>query len=116
MALDAKPNVTSGLPPRPRPGLPAEPEEPPGEATEPLPPIGPFGEDGADHAPDAPVRGEARPRTQPVTRWDSRELRDSTRAVRKGVKVMLARLPLVPVGPTPTEAEDIVRQEKAHQP
>src|SRR5438105_15452721 len=116
MALDAPQNVTSGLPPRPKPGSPAEAEESPGEATEPLPAIEPFGENGADRTPEAPVRGEGRPRTQPLTRRDSRELRDPTRAVRKGVKVMLSRLRLVPVGPTPREIEDIVREVKAHHP
>src|SRR5207244_12947479 len=115
MALDAKQDVTSGLPPRPRPGLTAEPEEAPGEATEPLPAIGPFDEDGADHAPDAPVRGEGRPRTQPVTRWDSRELRDSTGAVRKGVKVMPSRLRLVPVRHPPRELERHDRHAQAAQ-
>src|SRR5437870_142007 len=116
MALDAKQDVTSGLPPLPRPGLTAEPEEAPGEATEPLPAIGPFDEDGADHALEAPVRGDGRPRTQPTTRRDSRELRDPARGVRKGVKAMLSRLRLVPVGPTPREIEDIVREVKAHHP
>jgi GTP pyrophosphokinase len=36
--------------------------------------------------------------------------------VRKGVKAMLVRLRLVPVGPTPKEIEDVVREVKAHHP
>jgi guanosine-3',5'-bis(diphosphate) 3'-pyrophosphohydrolase len=47
---------------------------------------------------------------------EPRETRDPTRVVRKGVKAMLSRLRLLPVGPTPKEIEDIVREVKAHHP
>ncbi|HLI55805.1 MAG TPA: HD domain-containing protein, partial [Actinomycetota bacterium] len=57
--------------------------------------------------------------TSPATRREvrePREPRDPTRVVRKGVKAMLSRLRLLPVGPTPKEIDDIVREVKAHHP
>ena len=47
---------------------------------------------------------------------EPRESREPKRVVRKGVKAMLSRLRLLPVGPTPKEIEDIVREVKAHHP
>ncbi|HEU5002841.1 MAG TPA: bifunctional (p)ppGpp synthetase/guanosine-3',5'-bis(diphosphate) 3'-pyrophosphohydrolase [Actinomycetota bacterium] len=55
----------------------------------------------------------ARPRPQTASR---REPRGPQRVVRKGVKAMLSRLRLLPVGPTPKEIEDVVREVKAHHP
>src|SRR5712692_4348373 len=63
-----------------------------------------------------PVAEPARRSAAVAGRRDLRELRDPTRGVRKGVKAMLSRLWRLPVGPTPKEIEDIVREVKVHHP
>ena len=64
----------------------------------------------------ADALAEARTRTAAPSRREPREARDPTRVVRKGVKAMLSRLRRLPVGPTPKEIEDIVREVKVHHP
>ena len=99
-------DVTSG--PAPTGGKTASPEveaAPVGSETEPLPAI------IVEEAPRA-----VSPKAPALGRRDVRELRDPPRSVRKGVKAMLARLWRLPVGPTPKEIEDIVREVKVHHP
>src|SRR5437660_7556558 len=101
-----RPNTVARAVPkaRPREGPKVPVEEEPGQATEPLPafllPPPEF-----NVPPKAPVPG----------RRELRELRDPPRS-RKGVKAMLSRLRRLPVGPTPKEIEDIVREVKVHHP
>ncbi|HWD08304.1 MAG TPA: bifunctional (p)ppGpp synthetase/guanosine-3',5'-bis(diphosphate) 3'-pyrophosphohydrolase [Actinomycetota bacterium] len=126
--------------PNDRSGLDLSPGSPPGiepradiESTQPLPVITP------ESAPlPAPGRPAARrsgavrrdPRSAAAGAYpappgaegarrevrEPREPRDPTRVVRKGVKAMLSRLRLLPVGPTPKEIDHIVREVKAHHP
>src|SRR5713101_7472623 len=63
-----------------------------------------------------PVAEPARRSAAVAGRRDLRELRDPTRGVRRGVKARLSRLWRLPVGPTPKEIEDIVREVKVHHP
>jgi guanosine-3',5'-bis(diphosphate) 3'-pyrophosphohydrolase len=63
-----------------------------------------------------PVSSPVRPAQPRREVREPREARTPQRVVRKGVKAMLSRLRLLPVGPTPKEIEDVVREVKAHHP
>jgi GTP pyrophosphokinase len=111
VAPNGHPVIETGTKPKKPPkasnkaGAPARVEAEPGQETEPLPAI------ELDEPPKV-----VSPRAPGPGRRDVRELREPTRGVRKGVKAMLARLWRLPVGPTPKEIEDIVREVKVHHP
>jgi GTP pyrophosphokinase len=69
-------------------------------------------------APEVAAANGAPARARPAApgRRELRELREPARTQRKGVKAMLSRLLRLPVGPTPREIEDIVREVKVHHP
>jgi guanosine-3',5'-bis(diphosphate) 3'-pyrophosphohydrolase len=71
----------------------------------------------SETAPGPEGRVETSPAREPVpARRETRDAREPKRVVRKGVKAMLSRLRLLPVGPTPKEIEDVVREVKSHHP
>jgi len=86
----------------------------PGERTEPLPALPALSTATATATQPQPAAPRAKP-TGP-SRRELRQLSVPGRVVRKGVKARLFRLRRLPVGPTPKEIEDVVREVKVHHP